>query len=68
MVVLSYKGGLYHTPSRRYNVFLTGDYAQVPRRREVRLLDDGTREILRCAQDDKPLAVILSAAVSRPDG
>ena len=29
MVVLSYKGGLYHTPLRRYNVFLTGDCPEV---------------------------------------
>jgi hypothetical protein len=30
--------------------------------KEVGLLDVGGREILRCAQDDKPRAVILSAA------
>src|SRR6266516_4590368 len=29
-----------------------------PRRRESGLLDEGARQILRCAQDDKTLAVI----------
>jgi hypothetical protein len=36
---------------RRY---IDGDHPQVPRRREVRLLDEG--EILRCAQDDNRLS------------
>ena len=34
-----------------------GDYKQVPRQREVGLLDECAREILRCAQDDKPLCM-----------
>ena len=38
---------------RRY---IDGDHPQVPRRREVRLLDEGEREILRCAQDDSQLS------------
>ncbi len=48
--------------SAKWKLCVTGDYTQMPRRREVGLLDEGAREILRCAQDDKPLAVILSAA------
>ncbi len=39
-------------------------------RLEVGLLEEGELEVLRCAQDDKPLAVILSAAkdLERADG
>ncbi len=49
-------------PGHPVNRQISGDYPQVPRQGELGLRDEGAREILRCAQDDKPLAVILSAA------